>query len=165
VRLEQYLAPLVPLPLGQREGTLARITTFAIRDIRASVREGRFAEARKRLDECDTERNDQFSDFRLIASNLLMRTPYQVVAAAWVVLYRAEQAGRELGPNYAVAVDHVSEAIKVCQDALPRVDDKEVAQLFRKQQDALEKALWEMKNYRFGSALQSLKVATTGKGK
>ena len=158
--LERYLAPLAALPTGQSEGTLARITTFAARDARMLAKEGRFAEARKRLDEFDTERYEQFRNFRLIAT-LLMRTPEQVVAAAWVVLFRAEQARRDVGRRaYASAMDHVAEAAKVCRDVLPRIENSDAAELFKRQQDALEAALWEIKNDRLGPAQAALKRVT-----
>jgi hypothetical protein len=157
VALERYLAPLTTLPTGRREATLARITTFAARDARALAKAGRFAEARKRLDEFDTERHQEFGDFRLIAS-LLIRTPEQVVAAAWAILYRAEQARAELSKRgYAQAMDHVTEGAKVCREVLPRIENSEAAALFKKQQDAFEAALWEIKNDRLGAAQQALK--------
>lgn len=157
--LERYLSPLMTLPTGQREGTLARSTTYAARDAMQMAQEGKFADARKRLDEFDEERHDQFGDFRPVAS-LLMRTPEQVVAAAWAVLYRAEQARKELSRRaYATAMDHVSEAILVCRQVAPRIDNSDVAALFKHQQEELEKALEAINGDHLGTAQQALKRA------
>jgi tetratricopeptide (TPR) repeat protein len=158
--LERYLFPLMSLPTGQREGTVARSTTYAARDAMLFAQEGKFAEARKRIDEFDEERNQQFGDFRPVAA-LLMRTPEQVVAAAWAVLYRAEQARKELSKRaYATAMDHVEEAVLVCRQVIPRIENSEASALFKHQQEALEAALEAIKSDSLGVAQQALKRAS-----
>ena len=159
--LERYLAPLMTLPPGQQEGTLARSTTYAARDAMQLAQDDKFAEARKRLDEFDEERHEQFGDFRPVAKSLLMRTPEQVVAAAWAVLYRIEQARKELSKRaYATAMDHVAEAVLVCQQVVPRMENGEALALFRHQQKELEEALLAIKNDNLGTAQQALKRAS-----
>lgn len=158
--LERYLAPMASLPSGMPEGTLARMITFAARDAREMAVAKKFAEARLRLDEFDIERYEQFPNFRLVAS-LPTRMPENVIAAAWVIFYRADQARRELSRRaYATAMDHVTEALNVCRDALPRVENSETAAIFKNQLDALEAALWEIKSDRLGPAQQALKRVT-----
>lgn len=155
--LERYLAPLTTLPQGMHEGALARMISFASHDARELAAAGKFSEARKRLDEFDAERYEQFPNFRLVGT-FSIRMPEPVVAAAWVILYRAELARRDLSRRaYATAMDHVTEAANVCREALPRVENSDAAALFKTQLDALETALWEIRNDRLGPAQQALK--------
>ena len=87
--------------------------------------------------------------------------PEQVVAAAWAVLYRTEQARKELSKRaYATALDHVAEAVLVCQQVLPRIENSEASALFRHQQKELEEALNAIKNDNLGTAQQALKRAS-----
>jgi hypothetical protein len=158
--LERYLAPLVTLPPREDAGALARLTAFAARDILELAKQGKFAEARQRLDEFDEERHAQFRNFRL-ADPLPRRMPEQAVAAAWAVKYRAEQAAAELGHRgYAAAMDHVEEGATACREVLSRLEAGEVSALFKRQQAAFEAALWEIKNDRLGGAMRALKPIT-----
>lgn len=158
--LDRYLAPLSTLPAGVREGTLARLVSFAVRDIRDMAEAGKLEQARLRLDQLDSDRHEQFPDFHVIGS-FAIRIPEQAVAAAWAVVYRAEEARRDLGRRaYATAMDYVEEAASVCREILPRVENSEAADYFKLQLEALETALLEMKADRLGPAQLALKRAT-----
>lgn len=157
--LERYLAPLFRFPANEREGTLARVLTYAVRDVRQFVMDGKFPEARRRLDEFDSERHDQFGDFRPVAK-LLMRTPEPFVAASYAVLERVDMARQDVSRRMLYpASDHVAEGIIVCREVIPRLDNSDVRALFTRQLEALESAQKDIDQNRLGPALQALKRA------
>jgi tetratricopeptide (TPR) repeat protein len=155
--LERYLAPLVSLPSGPQAGALARLVSTGISEIRQLAEDGKFREARQRMQDLDAARHEQFPDVRLVAT-LPTRMPEHAVAAAWAVIFRIELAWRELDQlNPTAAMNHLSEAAVACRDVQPRVEAPEAAAWFAQQLQSLELALSELQSERIESAQQTLK--------
>ena len=155
--LERYLQPIAALPIGPREGALARLTQTGVQEARALAEQRKFKEARLRLDQLNAERHEQFGDFRLLA-NLPARLPEEVVGSEWAILYRVDLARRELNRRaYPAAIDHITEAASICREVLTRLPKEDAAELFRKQLEALEHALAEARGERLSATQQSLK--------
>jgi tetratricopeptide (TPR) repeat protein len=155
--LDRYLAPLVSLPIGPQTGALARLIATGVAEARQLAEDGKFREARQRMQELDATRHEQFPDIRTIAV-LPTRVPEHAVAAAWAVIFRIELAWRELDQlNPTNAMNHLSEAAVACRDVQPRVESSEAAAWFLRQLMFLEQALSELQSERIESAQQTLK--------
>jgi tetratricopeptide (TPR) repeat protein len=155
--LDRYLAPLVALPSGPQAGSLARLIATGAAEARQLAEDGKFREARQRMQDLDAARHEQFPDFRMIAT-LPVRMPEHAVAAAWVVLFRIDLAWRELDQvNPGTAMNHLAEAAVACRDVQPRVESSDAAAWFARQLQSLELALSELQSERIESAQQTLK--------
>jgi hypothetical protein len=158
-QLQDYLAPITTLPVSIREGSLARLISEAMREIRAAVEAGKFAEARARMDALDDARHEQFPAQR-IAAPASVRLPENALAAGWAVIFRAELARREINQKaHALAMDHILEATNACRAALALVDDPQISERLKAQLAALEAAYAAVEKNLLAVALHSLRKA------
>jgi hypothetical protein len=156
-QLQDYLAPIASLPVSIPEGSLARLISEAMKEIRAAVEAGKFADARTRLDTLDDARHDQFPGQR-IATPSGVRLPENALATGWAVIFRAELARREINQKaHAVAMDHIQEGMNACKVALSLVEDPAITVRLQAQMEALRAAYSAVEKNLLAVALHSLR--------